>query len=548
MTVYTKHFGTLKTPQTEPIPGKDQVENSAGGFVFQVSQWDRLDRFLILGSEGGTYYVGEKKLTVDNAKNVLACIQADGKRAVDRIVEISDSGRAPKNDPAIFALAMAASLGSAETKAYALSKLDKVCRIGTHLFQFAESVQSMRGWGRGLRRAIGDWYTTKSPEDIAYQCAKYQQRNGWSHRDLLRLAKPKAGNSSLLRWVTGKPIDAENTVKRIKVVNGKKELIREDKYEANSAALPKIVLAFEEAKRATTKEEVARIIRDNNLPRECVPTQWLNSPEVWDALLEKMPLTAMVRNLGKMTNVGVLAPMSDGVGKALLDLASVERIQKSRLHPLAILMALRTYATGHGEKGKLTWNPVPQIVDALNGAFYHAFANVVPTNKRWLLGLDVSGSMASPIAGTSLSCAEATAAMALVTAQTEPQYHIFGFCHQFTPLPISKGMRLDDAMRHTRNHNFGGTNCSLPMTYALSERIPVDVFAVYTDSESFAGNIHASQALIQYREKMGIAAKAICVGMTATEFTILDPQDSGSLNVVGFDSATPQVIGDFVAN
>src|SRR5262245_5470992 len=85
-----------------------QVKNSAGGFAFQVDAWQQLDRFLILGSEGGTYYAGERALTRENAGVVKTLLAEDGPRLVRRVVEISESGRAPKNDPAILALAMAA--------------------------------------------------------------------------------------------------------------------------------------------------------------------------------------------------------------------------------------------------------------------------------------------------------------------------------------------------------------------------------------------------------------------------------------------------------
>ena len=32
--------------------------------------------------------------------------------------------------------------------------------------------------------------------------------------------------------------------------------------------------------------------------------------QVWAALLEKMPMTAMIRNLGKMSAIGLLKPLS----------------------------------------------------------------------------------------------------------------------------------------------------------------------------------------------------------------------------------------------
>lgn len=528
---YATYVSAKKTPQTEPIFGRtDQVQNSAGGFVFAIDDWQRLDRFLIIGAEGGTYYVDEKKLTKDNASAVVRCINADGERTVKRIVEISEAGRAPKNDPAIFAMALCASLGDVKTKAFALGEMHKVCRIGTHLFQFVEALKALRGRGRAVRRAINEWYTSKAPNAVAYQMVKYQQRNGWSHRDLLRLCKPANANeplNSIFKWAVGKGEGwAEMDV-------------------GPDDPLAKIV-AFEQAKKETDNKKIAALIRKYDLPRECVPTEALNDVGVWEALLERMPMTAMVRNLAKMTSIGLLAPMSDAAGKVLTELGNVERIRKSRLHPIAILMALRTYAKGHGDKGSLRWTPVPQVLDALNEAFYLSFDNVEPTGKRWLLGIDVSGSMGACINNTSLSCCEGATAMAMVTAHTEKNYHINAFDCGLKNLPISKGTRLDDALRHTRNINGGGTDCAMPMTYALANKIPVDVFVVLTDSETWAGNIQPCQALNAYRQKMGIPAKQIVIGMISSGFTIADPNDAGCLDVVGFDAGVPSVMADFV--
>ena len=52
--------------------------------------------FLILGADGGTYYITERDLVKQNHDAIVRCIKLDGVRAVKRIVEISDSGRAPK--------------------------------------------------------------------------------------------------------------------------------------------------------------------------------------------------------------------------------------------------------------------------------------------------------------------------------------------------------------------------------------------------------------------------------------------------------------------
>jgi 60 kDa SS-A/Ro ribonucleoprotein len=190
------------------------------------------------------------------------------------------------------------------------------------------------------------------------------------------------------------------------------------------------------------------------------------------------------------------------------------------------------------------------VVDALNDAFYHAFDNVEATGKRWLLGVDVSGSMSmGAVAGVAgMTPRVAAAAMTLVTAATEPQHVIMSFQTSFVPLSISPRERLDDVVRKTDGLPFGGTDCALPMLYAMERKLKVDVFVVYTDSETWFGQIHPVQALRQYREKTGIPAKLIVQAFVANRFSIADPDDAGMLDVIGFDTAVPTLIRDFAAS
>src|SRR5258705_6010313 len=118
---YAKIFNRRATPQSQPIPGSSQVRNSVSGYWWQVDDWTRLDRFLILGAEGGTYYITEHDLVKQNHDAIVRCIRADGIRVVNRIVEISDAGRAPKNDPAIFALALVVRHGDTQAKTRAFA-------------------------------------------------------------------------------------------------------------------------------------------------------------------------------------------------------------------------------------------------------------------------------------------------------------------------------------------------------------------------------------------------------------------------------------------
>jgi 60 kDa SS-A/Ro ribonucleoprotein len=101
------------TPQSQPIPGSSQVPNSAGGFSWQLDEWGRLRRFLILGSEGGTYYIKEPDLLKQNHTALDKCLAADATRTISLIVEVSDKGLAYRNEAAIYSLAVAvASRGS----------------------------------------------------------------------------------------------------------------------------------------------------------------------------------------------------------------------------------------------------------------------------------------------------------------------------------------------------------------------------------------------------------------------------------------------------
>jgi len=255
----------------------------------------------------------------------------------------------------------------------------------------------------------------------------------------------------------------------------------------------------------------------------------------------------MIRNLGKMTSIGLVQPFSEAAKLIVRKLSDETVLKRARIHPLAVLIAEKVYAQGKGDKGSLTWKPVSQIVDALDAAFYATFQNVEPCGKPVLLALDVSGSMGGgSVAGSCLTPREASAAMALVTAATEREYHIMGFSDRFMPLNISPRMRLDDVVKRIGHLPFQGTDCSLPMIWARENGVNVSAFITYTDSETWAGNIHPSQALRQYRSEFVGDAKAVVVGMTSNGFTLADPNDRGMLDVVGFDTTAPAVIADFV--
>ena len=539
MQVLTSVYGA-PAPQSEPIVGREaeMVRNAAGGYVFPLTDWTRLERFLILGTDAGTYYASARTLTTDNAAAVRRCLDADGPRTVGMLVDISTRGRAPRNDPALFALAMAASFGYDETRRAAAAALPQIARTGTHLLHFVSFVNDMRGWGRSLKRAVGRWYTDQDIDRLTYQVLKYRQRDGWSHRDVLRLTHPKSAAGSrlndLLQWVT-----------------------HPETAEVDAERLPRVA-AFRRLQDAGTAADVLRT-HARVLSREMVPTAHLGDKAVWQALLPHLPLTALVRNLPALTRLDILRPLADETHAVAERLTDGESLRKARVHPLALLVALRTYGEGRSQRGSSTWIPAPEIVDALERACVLAFDELEPIRERVYLGVDVSGSMGwSQVAGLSnLTAREAAAAMAMVIARQAERHVIKSFSagrtggawygdSEMHALPITRSSTLREAVQVTSDLPFGATDCSLPMRDALEHGIEADAFIVLTDNETWAGEVHPSEALLRYRRKTGIPAKLVVVAMTATECSIADPEDAGMQDVVGFDTAAPNVIQDFL--
>lgn len=520
-----RSIGTRETPQHRRASA-GQVPNSAGGYVFALDDAARLRRFLILGADGGTYYTKARTLAVENAKVLERMAAADPRALVDTIVEVSIGGAAPRQNPALFALAHAASVP--QTREAALGALPKVARTGSHLLTFADYVEQFRGWGRGLRRAVGSWYTARPVDRLAYQTVKYRRRGGWTHRDLLRLAHPRTDDAAVratFDWIA---------------------------HGAVGEAVPSLIEGFIKAQEADGARAWARLVRDHRLTWEMLPDAALSESAVWEALLDVgVPMTALMRQLPRLTRLGLLPAMGGRTDEVCAQLTDSGRLRAARVHPVNVLVAQRTYASGASYRGTASWEPTARVADALDAAFYAAFGAVEPAGRRLMLAVDVSGSMGFPVSGMAITAREASAALTLVQLATEPGAAAYAFSREgrsiygVKPLGISPRRRLDDALAAVDAMPVGGTDCALPMLYAAEQGLEVDAFVIYTDNETWAGKIHPHQALRRYRERSGIDARLVVVAMTSTGFSIADPDDAGMLDVVGFDAAVPNLITGF---
>jgi 60 kDa SS-A/Ro ribonucleoprotein len=520
---------------SRPAEG-DAVPSATAAETHALDDFAALRRFVTLGSERGCHVASEPRLTRDQTAAVERCLALDGPRAVDEIVALSQSGLAPSNEPALFALALGAGVGEEATRGLAFGALPQVARTSTDLFEFVSYMEELCGWDSALRRAIAGWYDACAPELLAREAIRHRNRPDRTHRELLRLAYGEplsavgasASRRALYRWIAcGGPTDG----------------------------LPRVLEGFAAAQDAASFSETAALVREYGLPREAVCHTHLESPEVWAALLAGMDLHAVLAELPRMGLAGVLAAGSPATAAVVAALAAPAR---GSVTPLALLSALH--------RQQAAADPAPELIAALAAAFDAAVAAAEPIGVRMLVAIDVSRSMrAGWVAGLPGLCPRtATAALAFVAAAAEPHCELVGFFADeaaggwtapsgisgdgdgLTPLPISAELGVRGAIAAVSDLPFGETDLTLPMRYALATGREVETFVVYTDTEPDTCRLELADALREYRLRSGIPARLVVVGMGATGLSRADPEDPGMLDVAGYTPATGRVIAAFV--
>jgi len=597
------------TPQTKAIRGRESemTKNAAGGVSFKMDDFNRLQRFLILGVESNTFYTGQRELATQNVKCLDRCLKADGRRVVDMAIEASH--RAFKQSAPIFVLASAASFtgtasavrtsepnrnrfkseenyqaalaeyhGSSsevgedyalDVRQYALDNLHRVCRTLSSLYTFANTVSDLRGWGRGLRRAFANWLNKTPVEKLAYQAWKYKGRDNWTSQDIMRKTHPVTSDKQRAEIFTymARPRKVEdwNPLLTRSATEGMNSTFYTQKGTVRKAypALAQIAAAEEllhmEGDSRTSVSRAVDLIRDHRLTHEAVPSHLRKVPAIWETLLEDMPVTAAVRNLGAMTANGLLTPMSASQKKVVNLLTNAEAIERSGTHPMQFLIAARQYSMGRGLRGNLTWTPNQKVLDALDSAFYASFGNVPVTGGNVLVAVDVSGSMS--MMGQAVMGIEgwtpimAAGAMALVTLTVEPNSHLIGFDGQVHEMRITGKARIDQVVEALSRIRGGATDTALPVHYARSKGMKVDAIVSYTDNETWRNtgygwgrnNMtgHVVEEVQKYRDQYG-SFKFLNCAMTATGTSDVDAKDEDMFELVGMDANTPRIISEYM--
>lgn len=666
-------------PQTCKID-IDQVLNCSGGYVWKLRPIEHVNRYLVLGGakDMGNYYKQADDVSHECALSVLQMIRSpDSSQFVqlcDLLKAVSLGGRAPKQEPVLLSVAAAIVFAKNAKEKEIAFETAKVCvRIPTHLFMLAGFVRDLsmakpqnkgKGWGAGFRRTMAHYYLSHTGRDLAFHMTKYQNREGWTHADMIRMLhinpatladdgarlmfdyvmmkyarKSKTPSEKTLATLASqkvaiapnpfKPLTKAEFVEKLNAIStpqiptsasiaaapvaaiaqkpgsqtvaskvagfvsaltsvmpasaakpapavvatvaasaeddafvviseedgdegsGQKKKASSSQTQLQQVAyLLKHLHAIHEAGENKDIPLACALIRSGRLVREHVPTTLFGSKEIWLTLLETMPLEALLRNLGKLTQIGVAAEKHREI---VARLTNQTEVLKARIHPIKVLVASKVYTNGCGDSGSLTWTPNAYIGVALTDLFRISYGAVTPTGKRIMLGIDVSGSMSTPVLGSKvLTCRDASIAMTLLYLETEKNVSAVAFSDILTDLiapsrfQLRRGMTLQQALAATNGMAFSSTDCVLPIQHAIKHKLEIDAFIMLTDCETYAPNEHPQNALIRYRELTGIQAKLIVLGMTGNCFTIVDPTDRNTLNLAGFDTSTPEIVSMFM--
>lgn len=535
----------LASPPEQVLNAQEQGQSCPANadHPWALTESLRLRRFLCYGSESTTYSTREWALGPESALALMELVQASrGCEVVEEVKRMSLEGKTVRPNPALFALAVCSQHSDTKAKQAAFRAVQELCRSPGQLFTFIQYKKELKDglccgmWGRGLRRAVSDWYNSQDALSLAHTVTRCKHRAGWSHQDLLRLSHLKPANDAIAlvsKYVTkGWKVVQETYADKEK----SEELMKVFAY----------LEAVEKAKHSTDELEVVHLIEEYRLEREQILTSHLKSKEVWKALLKDMSMTALMRHLGKMTADKVLMPGSPEVVAVCERIQDEQALTKAKTHPFSILVASENYKRGHGKRGKLKWQPNRDIIQAMDCAFSKSLSNVEPTGKRFMVGVDVSACLHSLALGSSISSVAVAAAMSMVIARTEPEAEVLIFSEEaLVPCTITADTSLIQVTAQLVQIQSVGTDCTLPIQWASENDKTFDVFIIFTNNETY-GSTSPTEALRTYREKTGVFSKLIVCGMTTNGLSVADLDDRGMLDICGFDSRAVDVIRNFV--
>ncbi len=509
------------------------TRNEAGGRAYTLEPKHALAQLAATGCFNGTYYaqadeqLATLKTLVDQVTDntFLAKLAVYSReRAMMKDMPVALLLALSKRDPALFR-----------------KVFDRVVDNGRTLRTLVQFVRSgqfgRKGLSYSLQRAVQRWLNSASVEKLLSASIG----NDPSLRDVLRLARPTPADNArraLFGWLTDKPV--------------------EKWAPATEADLPEEVMALAAFRKAESAEAQILILGNMHVRWDLL-ADTAKGTAVWAAIARKMGPQALRMNLNTLVRHGVIGPDANRemVDYVAARLADQDEIRRSRQFPYQYLAA---YMHASDE--------VPQkIKTALHKAAEIACGNVPELPGPVVIGLDVSGSMGSPVTGnrgrgatSKMRCVDVAALFAAAILRRNPDSVVIPFDTAAYEAKVDPSDSVLSLAERLAKYG-GGTNCSLPLA-AANARYANRKFAgcvLVSDQESWVGTgRNGSTAVmtewqtfvrnqVQLHGKGSAGPKLVCIDLQPYT-TTQAPDRSDILNVGGFSDAVFNVVASFLGD
>lgn len=525
-------FSSLKSLLPRAI-----VANEAGGPAYALDSKQALAQFAATGCFNGTFY-SDAETQLAMMKSLIALVNDNVFLA--KLAIYSRERAYLKDMPA----ALAATLASRDTFLFH-QVFDRVIdngRVLRTLFQMIRSGQfGKKSLSSSLQRAFQRWLNSASPEKLLSASIGHDP----SLRDILRMARPTPVDNSrraIFGWLTDK---------------------EQAKWApATELDLPEQVRLLVEFRTAETAEQQITLL-DRLHARWDLLADSAKGAKVWTAIARAMGPQALRMNLNTLQRHGVFEDA--GMVRTVADrLADEIEIRRSRQFPYQFFTA---YLNASDE--------VPQAIkSALHKAAEIACGNVPQLPGPVIIGLDVSGSMGSPVTGdrghgasTKMRCVDVAALVAAAILRRNPDSIVAPFDTRAFDVKVDPCDSILSLADRLAKYGGGGTDCSLPIRKAnadYAQRKFAGVVLV-SDNESwvykgraYGYGSHGStgvmtewQQFVKNQHRLqGVempGPKLICIDLQPNQ-TTQAPERDDILNVGGFSDAVFEVMNAFLTS
>lgn len=457
--------------------------------------------------------------------------------------------------PVAYVLAKCARHSDREISQQAYRLLPEICKTPSHLFLFhfyCKQALHLNGWPRSHRKAIAAWYTENKQyrEDVVHlarHITKYGRRHGISQKKMIKSSHPKPPNVKfdfVFRYVTR---GLRSTNVKFSTTDSKKDM--SDDCEG-------FIRDYNAIKSEDVQEGfLIDIIKKWRLSWEHVPATFLRSVEVWRAILlnTQMPVTAMIRNLVRMTILGLLQPGSYEENVFCTRLENSSILEQANIHPFHVLTALSAYRKGSQKSREgedIQWDVNERVVQALLEAILKIHP-VPHSNKRLLVAIDTTSEMAKNIGSSWVTIKMAAATLAFQIHCSSPRSKVVTFstttqdlCFQVNGSVLDIENALEEINQSTENND---VIFSVPFAHARQNQDLYDGIILLTSEIDTDNAATIRESFLEYRQQRNTQAKCVVITYRQSKHVGLE-EDLNILDIEGADACAAKEIIEFISD